>query len=50
MRLVLVPPGRGRWSPLTLVIDGARSAPLFFRVGQRLELGGVTFRISQVLP
>lgn len=50
MTLILVPPGRGRWKTLTLVIEGARSAPLFFRVGQRMELGGVLFRISQVLP
>lgn len=50
MKLIPVPPGRGRWAPLTLVIEGARSSPLFFRVGQRMELGGVLFRISQVLP
>lgn len=50
MTLILVPPGRGRWSPLTVVIDGSRAAPLFFRVGQRVELGGRVFRVSKVLP
>lgn len=50
MTLILVPPGRGRWSPLTVGIEGVRAAPLFFRVGQRIELGGRVFRIQRVLP
>lgn len=50
MTLILVPPGRGRWAPLTVAIDGDRAAPLFFRVGQRIELGGLLFRIQKVLP
>ena len=49
MTLVLVPPGRGKWRTTTVRIDGDRTAPLFFRVGQRIELGGVLFRISKVL-
>ena len=50
MTLILVPPGRGRWSPLTVAIEGDRAAPLLFRVGQRIELGGVLFRIQKVMP
>lgn len=50
MTLILVPPGRGKWRTTTVSIVGDRTAPLFFRVGQRIELGGITFRVSRILP
>jgi hypothetical protein len=50
--LVLVPPGRGRWQPTMLAIEGARHAPRPFevRVGQRVEIAGRVFRVAKVLP
>lgn len=48
--LILKPAGRGNWTPLTMAIEGARAAPLLVRVGQTMVLGGVTFKISKVLP
>lgn len=50
MTLILVPPGRGKWTPTKLEISGPRTAPLFFKIGERFELGGRVFRISKVLP
>lgn len=47
--LVLKPNGRGNWSTTTVRIDG-RLGMLDVRVGQLLTLGGVTFRVCQVLP
>lgn len=48
MTLVLRPIGRGRWRPVVLKVDGDRAAPLLVRVGDRLPLGGVVFRVSEV--
>lgn len=49
MTLHLVPPGRGRWRPVVLVISGDRALPLLVRVGDAFPLGGLTFRVSKVL-
>jgi hypothetical protein len=50
MTLTLKPAGRGNWKPIVMAIEGARAAPLLVRVGQKLVLGWVTFRISKVMP
>ena len=50
MMLVLKPLGRGNWASITMQVDGARAAPLLIRVGDRMVLGGVTFRIAGVRP
>jgi hypothetical protein len=31
-------------------IEGGHALPLLFRVGQQLPLGGVLFRICEVMP
>lgn len=49
--LILRPPGRGNWATVELRVCGRRSPPpLYFAVGQRVELGGMVFRVSKVLP
>jgi hypothetical protein len=50
MMLTLKPRGRGNWSTVTLIVSGARAAPLLIRVGQILTLGDVQFRICKVSP
>lgn len=50
MTLLLRPPGRGNWATLRMQIDGDRAAPLLIRVGQRITLGGIKFRIVRVFP
>jgi hypothetical protein len=50
--LILRRAGRGNWSPVRLAYDPARHAewptPVDARVGARLELFGVTYRVSRV--
>lgn len=48
--LILKPKGRGNWASVTVAIEGARITPLSIAVGQLITLGGVTFRVCQVLP
>lgn len=52
MKLVLRPPGKGNHTPIFLTIEGRRTAPLFaplvFRRNQRIELGGIIYRVSKV--
>lgn len=48
--LVLKPKGKGNWSPVLLEIRGKRASPLLIRKGDLITLGGVTFRISKVIP
>lgn len=48
--LILKPKGRGNWKPLVLAIEGAHLPLLMVRVGEVLTLGGVVFRIAEVLP
>lgn len=57
VRVVLKPPGRGRWAPLVCTFTGKHSVvlgnmlggwPIGFRRGQRIELGGVQWRVCSV--
>jgi hypothetical protein len=48
--LLLVPPGRGNWSPLTVEIKGRHAIPLAFKVGDLFTLADRVFRISKVMP
>jgi len=48
--LILRPPGRGNWAPITLAVSGLRLGPVDFHVGQRVLLGGQEWRVSKVLP
>lgn len=51
MTLVLRPPGRGNWTPVTIVIEQSKHAPmpLFFHVGQVLEIGGQRLVVRSIL-
>lgn len=49
MTLILRPVGRGNWLKTTMHIDGGHALPLLFRVGQRVPLGGVVFRVVEVI-
>ena len=46
--------GRGNWSPVLLQYDPARQAqlptPVEARIGARVELFGVAYRVSQINP
>ena len=46
--VTLKPVGRGNLTPVTLTVEGRHAAPLTVRVGDRLVLGGVTFRVCGV--
>jgi hypothetical protein len=48
--LLLRPPGRGNWQLVVVTIEGLRNAPLpiVFARGQRIEFGGLPFRIVGV--
>ena len=48
--LILVPQGRGNWSPVTVAIEGRHAIPLAFKVGDLFPLAGQIFRIARVLP
>jgi len=50
MIVILRPPGRGNWAPLTIKVSGRRLAPVDLYVGQRVVLGGYEWRISKVVP
>lgn len=50
MTLILRPPGRGNWAPLTIQVSGQRLGPVDFHIGQRVVLGGHEWRVSKVLP
>lgn len=49
MTLLLRPVGRGNWTITRLNIIGGHALPLLFRHGQTIPLGGVTFRICEVI-
>lgn len=53
MKLILRRIGRGRWSPVVIDYDPQRQAEwptaITARVGTRLELFGVMYRVSRVL-
>ena len=49
--VVLRPMGRGNWEPVELRLTGRRAPPpLFFVIGQRVELACQVFRISEIRP
>lgn len=51
MILVLVPPGRGRWSPIRLQYDPKRRqlpARVEVRVNDRIVVDGATYRVAKV--
>ncbi|MEJ7685646.1 MAG: hypothetical protein WKG52_00855 [Variovorax sp.] len=48
--LILKPIGRGKWRPMPIEIDERRVPPLFVIVGQRITIGNVVFRISEIRP
>lgn len=52
MRILLVPPGRGRWSPIVVTYDpkrrGEAPIPLTVKVGDRVPLFGREFRVQAV--
>lgn len=50
MTLLLKPPGRGRWAPITVAIEGRHAIPLAFKVGDLFTLADRVFRIAKVLP
>ncbi len=54
MTLLLRRQGRGRWSVLRLQYDPARQGQMptlvQAKVGDLLEVAGVIYRVSQVLP
>lgn len=53
MTLILVPCGRGRWSPLRLQYDPKRRplpSMVEVRVNDRLNVAGVTYRVARVEP
>jgi hypothetical protein len=51
--LILRRVGRGNWSPVQLQYDAARQGqmptPVQARVGARIELAGVMYRVSRVM-
>jgi hypothetical protein len=48
--LILKPRGRGNWKPLVLAISGAHLPIMAVRLGEHITLGGIVFRVHQVLP
>ena len=50
--VVLVPPGRGRWSPLVLRWDERRRdelpLPIDIQPGDKVAIMGVLFRVAKV--
>lgn len=50
MTLILRPKGPGNWATITMAILGDRAAPLLVRVGDPVTIGGIVFKVCQVLP
>ena len=48
--LFLRPAGRGNWHQISMEINGPRAQPLLVKVGDRVDLAGVTWRVVKVLP
>lgn len=46
--VICKPIGRGRWHPLMFSYAGPQLAPFTCEVGQRFQLGGVTWRVCEV--
>lgn len=49
MTVILKPCGRGNWTPMRLHYDGQQIAPLLLHVGTVIAIGGVQWRVCQVL-
>lgn len=49
MTLILKPQGRGNWRITRMRLEGGHALPMLFRVGQVLPLGGVSFRVCEVI-
>ncbi len=47
MTLVLRPVGRGNWAPVTLA--GRHLSPMV-KLGDRIVIGGTTYRVSEIRP
>lgn len=50
MTLILRPRGRGNWRPIVVTLTGDRMAPMLFRRGHLIVMGGIELRVSKVLP
>lgn len=48
MTIILRPVGRGNWKPLTITVEGRRASPILVSKNDRLQLGGITFRVVEV--
>ncbi|MFN6993724.1 MAG: hypothetical protein ACK4PH_05930 [Aquincola tertiaricarbonis] len=48
MTVLLKPVGPGNWTPMTLSYDGRHTAPLLWKVGERVQLGGVVWRVCRI--
>lgn len=46
--LTLRPIGRGNWTTVTMMIQGTRATPLLVRVGDKVPVGGIVFRVVRV--
>lgn len=47
--MIVKPVGRGKWTPMVLQYEGKHVLPLFVKVGAEFVLGGVRWRVHQVL-
>ena len=50
MTVIAVPVGPGNWSAIRLTYAGPQLAPFTVRVGERFELGGITWRVRAIEP
>lgn len=50
MILTLRPIGRGNWKTLTIRVEGTRASPILVSKNDRLQLGGITYRVVSVAP
>ena len=48
MTLTLKPIGRGNWTTITMTVEGDRANPLLVKIGDTIEIGGITFRVTEV--
>lgn len=48
MTLTLKPIGRGNWTTITMIVTGDRASPLLVKIGDRITIGGVVFRITEI--
>lgn len=48
MKLILRPAGRGNWAVITMIVEGDRASPLLIKIGDTIEIGGITFRVTEV--